>query len=754
MNVTGATGAYSPNTDPALPCQRANRAIVTVTVHDLSTNAVLPEVEVTMGSGRATTDERGCAHFIATGVGGAEGATLSAEHEGATAEKALTLHADDVLSEVLTVGLPTVEIVSDDPVLVDDPTLRKAYDFLMSYVGTPNVYDSFKKVDHKFRTSPDGPVAEVPAVLACTAFDNREPAEVTKLKNALFAMVTRLCNPPPLPARLRQPFHVVVTPTWVRGTIELSVDPGAASCEVHDGTGPLPLPHSFTYGEGGAALEVVRVDAGDAVLVAKLLDAEGVTGPSPLAEDDLELKLGPPDYDDVEEAWLAFKRAAPEYDAFREAVGPDRDAIVLLARIASLYWYSDTGDVLMNAKLRGGDLVAKLKERVTYLKEYYKPKRGPADPATQRVIDALPDDPAIARDGALYGRQIQAQADMLSDTLASDLLRTPANDLKLYRGMALDAGTNPEAIFQLNVRVDLRGFSSSAEDPPVAYRFMKDSASDKNVLKRESLHLVSDPGSEEAKRFEREKSAEIERIEKRIQRATESVEKETQTLEELGRVDKSELRRLDDELMEKLRSDTSVSESDRAEYDSHHQREHASKEQQASLRRSKAEDELRSLDETLRAVRNSEHQPAFPPDQAAVPIFYRIQVGAALGRYLGAYSLHHGESEVLFPDGVFPTARKLSRLRVLEVEETVGFGRFAATKQVKRATFVGSDDEETGDAGFKTAQTELGKDMNTQELRSTPAGAAKYEAAMQAGSSLGLEWPHGDGIILVSAEMS
>lgn len=517
---------------------------------------------------------------------------------------------------------PTIEIIPEDVPDLPDHELEAAYKFFISYTGDPNIYDSFKKYDHKYRGLADGPARVVPIVLACLggeSQENRDEVELRDLSECFIRVVGRLVN--------TGTFKVDVTPPDTIGQIKLSAEPkGDMSLWLDaERNQPAELPHLFATTDD--KLFFVDYPGGEVTFTAELTEAEGHEAEGSVASHEREF-TGEAAEDDVVASWLAFKKAEPSFGAFSKAVGPDKDLILKLAQIGALYWYSDTGDVLMNAYLRSDSFAKSLKERVTYLKVDYGDDRA--------MIAKLPSDTDIDRDIGTYEGQVRDQIAMLKDALQSDLLKKPEAGTPLYRGMALLPAQVGDK-FEPGQVARLKGFSSSAADAHAAYHFMQTSASEINILNQES-------------------------------------------------------------------------------------------------------------------------------GVVATPIFYCIAVGAENGCYLGSYSLHSGESEVLFDEGTYPTVQKKSWIKLIDSPH-----RFMPHIMVKKLAFTDPSDAEQ--EGFKHALTEFQKDRQMAEMKSSKMklkktkGAAvetgyeakslaeKSEQALSEGGFAKLEWPKGDQIMLVKAKM-
>jgi hypothetical protein len=743
--------AESQGSQAIMSCQQGGTAVVTVRVVDLALGkgAAGAEVSLTVEneSAAVNADGSGLVQFNVTEM--AETTSLSGTVQtsygkpGAVKTAQVAVTTGNVTPIHICYGVPKVRlqvtklpdakadvVPSEDTVKEDEgeapEELRKAYDFLRSYAGSPNSYDSFKKVDHKFRNNPEGPVAEVPAVLACTDTGGRDPAEIEQLSVAFSTTVAKLAGA----STARHKVTALIEPGWVAGEFSISVETGG-KVEVLDvsESGKLTLPYRAACSPSKPAEVIVRNSEPCAITVrAKLLRADDIELGDAQPEADTKIALP------VSESWVSFKKKDCTYKEFSKAAAPVAKDMIKLARIAALYWYSDTGDVLMNAYLRDGNLEEKLAERVKYLELYYKGQ----NPACQK----LPNKEQIEKDIGTYRTQLKAQADMLEDALASDLLRIPEHDTKVYRGISFKCGTDVDSKFVLNKASELKGFSSSATDVGVAYRFMKDNASDMNVI------TLTDTtgGSDTDHKFE-------EMRKKRLENLQNMLKKSTVELEEMEREHK-EMKKSLIELRETLKSaklntkpqsSAKPKESDNLEEDNTSETvesiveslENQLLELAARVRKGDNTIEtltinLNGLKARIESVQVAKPPSMLPNNKAAIPVLYRITEGADRGRLLGKYSMHSGESEVLFGNGVHPTPTSKGKIQIHE----------------GKAVLDGDADD-----GFKQAQTELGKDLTTFELRKDMERYKKYEDAKKEGASLGLEWPHGEGIVLISARM-
>lgn len=483
-----------PGFDEAWPqaemkCQEVNGAL-SVTAYDLGLDRPLAdaEVEVTVANPQAActgrTSVQGVVTFTAFDLP-PDGAAcrILARKDGVAREARADFKRTFKKSCTVAVGKPAL---TADPLEVDARAdhLRLVYDFFVSFTGKVNVFDQFKKVDHKYREVKYGPIAEVPMVLACEREDGREKEELRLLRTAFCETVRRLDllltrKPLPLvliPGHEVRKFRIGLTPAWIRGQVRVSATGTVSAPEqvvrlskYQDGEGPLGLPATLTTcGSGDTfCLRLLKQEKG--LLDLELLAAEQVVGQAPLAR--LQLPFEAARDGDAQEAFLIFCRMPYDFELFKQAAAPFADLLIKLARIASLYWYSDTGDVLMNNCLRG-NLQKTLTERVIFLAEYYKQTH---DDGT--FTKRLPTKQDIDGYIGIYQKQVQAQADMLQATLKSDFLRPGGKQQRLYRGLSLltrDLGKK----FEPNTTAQLAGFSSAATDGKVAYHFVAESATD------------------------------------------------------------------------------------------------------------------------------------------------------------------------------------------------------------------------------------------------------------------------------------
>ncbi len=606
--------------------------VLVVTVYDLVTGKKIEDATVELIAPAASISQRtaaGTATFTAEAMDEPQIRCRIRATVGQHARVAdALLVGGKVSSTTIFVGAPTLEIQKKPVAPKDRAILERIYAYFMSYAAIPNVYDDFKKVDHKYRNTPGGPAAEVPVVLACERADGRQKAELDALRTAFCEIVRRMniaADGPraePLafdlvPNRDVGCFEVYINPAWIKGKIRLSLTGGTApAAELllvstdPRGESAVPLPHELVYIDQNNRFHVKMRQAGAGTLKAELLEAENVESQArPIATAEVPIRSLPP-LADAEKHWLFFKKRPFDFEAFYQVAHPFTEDLVKLVRVASLYWYSDTGDVLMNAHLRGR-LPKCLEERVFFLTEYYK-KTGGDKP----LFDKLPDGKALAMNMVTYQRQIGIHAAALQETLESDFLPAGGPDDTLYRGLSLmpaDLGNK----FQPGSTAQLRGFSSAAVDARVAYHFMADNAADLNKL--------------------HEKAGTI-----------------------------------------------------------------------------------------------------------SIPILIRIKGGAQHGRRINPYSLHSGESEVLFKDGIYPTNRSTALIRA------VGNGPFKVMKITDTA-----DPTMATDAGFVEAMSLLKQNAMQQQLISVKL-KMKHESALKEGASETRQFPKGDDprILLVSSSMA